>query len=145
MSSDQSADLYADRRYDRKLKHGADLSHCPDSPAVAEASRHIRRVVVDNGSSDDSLDRLSAGPPIVGNLGFARACNRGAAAGALNATLAAFEQEIREGPIGIVGLRLVDESGSIVPSCAVPHPDWRFWRRRMRSTASRPVADWGLS
>jgi hypothetical protein len=83
VSSDQSADLYADRRYDRKLKHGADLSHCLDSPAVAEASRHIRRVVVvDNGSSDDSLDRLSAGLPIVGNLGFARACNRGGAAGA---------------------------------------------------------------
>jgi N-acetylglucosaminyl-diphospho-decaprenol L-rhamnosyltransferase len=106
---------------------GADLSRCLDSLAAAADACLIRQaVVVDNASSDDSLEQPSRPLPLMidharSNLGFARACNRGAAAGtapfllflnpdteiapgALGAALAAFERETREGPIGIVGV-----------------------------------------
>jgi GT2 family glycosyltransferase len=120
---------------------GADLSRCLASlAAAAEIRRICGVVVVDNGSSDDSLDELPRALPITidragSNLGFARACNRGAAAGtaplllflnpdteivpgALGAALAAFERRTMAGPIGIVGVQLVDESGRIVRSCS---------------------------
>jgi GT2 family glycosyltransferase len=120
---------------------GPDLSRCLNSLAVAADACLIRQVVVvDNGSSDDSLHQPRRALPVTidhahSNLGFARACNRGAAAGAaplllflnpdteiapgaLGAALTAFERKTREGPIGIVGVRLVDESGRIVRSCS---------------------------
>ena len=120
---------------------GRDLYCCLDSLAAAADACLIRQVVVvDNGSSDDSLHHPPLALPVTidharRNLGFARACNRGAAAGtapfllflnpdteiapgALGAALTAFERETQEDPIGIVGVRLVDESGRIVRSCS---------------------------
>jgi N-acetylglucosaminyl-diphospho-decaprenol L-rhamnosyltransferase len=120
---------------------GADLSRCLDSLAAPAAARYIRQVViVDNGSNDDSLDPPPPALPISidragRNLGFGRACNRGSVIGtapfllflnpdteirsdALGAALTAFEQETSEGPIGIVGVRLVDVDGRTVRSCS---------------------------
>jgi N-acetylglucosaminyl-diphospho-decaprenol L-rhamnosyltransferase len=120
---------------------GRDLARCLRALATASDSRHIRKVViVDNGSSDGSLDQPIPALPLLidraeANLGFARACNRGAAlgtapfllffnpdtevtSGALSAALDAFAQETRQGPVGAVGVRLVDERGRTVRSCS---------------------------
>ena len=120
---------------------GDDLSRCLASLAAPAAARHIRQiVVVDNGSTDDSLDRPFPALPISvdrtgSNLGFGRACNRGSATGtapfllflnpdteltseAIGTALTAFEHETSEGRIGIVGVRLVDEGGRVVRSCS---------------------------
>lgn len=68
---------------------GADLAGCLSSLARSELGRHAlgRVVVVDNASTDGSLaNALAAGPFFERvqnsrNLGFAAACNRGAALG----------------------------------------------------------------
>jgi N-acetylglucosaminyl-diphospho-decaprenol L-rhamnosyltransferase len=97
-------------------------------------------VVVDNGSSDGSADALPQAPNVrverTGeNLGFARACNLGAAHGTasyilfLNPDAAfldgeslprvlRFLEEPSSRDIGICGIRLVDETGATQASCA---------------------------
>jgi N-acetylglucosaminyl-diphospho-decaprenol L-rhamnosyltransferase len=118
---------------------GDDLGHCLQSLAADPEVALIvaRTIVVDNGSTDGSdscaspyalLDRAGR------NLGFAAAANRGAAhgtapyllflnpdtlvrPGALAAGLDAFARP--DAPaIGIVGLRLVDQTGRTTRTCS---------------------------
>ena len=123
---------------------GEDLRHCLQSLADdPEAALIARVIVVDNGSADGS--DAAAGPPATldragANLGFAVAANRGAAQGtapylmflnpdtrvhpgALAAGLRAFESADIPDPIGIVGLRLVDQAGNTSRTCSrLPTP-----------------------
>lgn len=101
----------------------------------------VEIIVVDNGSSDDSLQRIRESQPGVviiengSNLGFARAVNKGLAVrtgrhvillntdatlrpGALKAILRAFEENPH---VGIVGANLLNEDGSPQNSIA-PFP-----------------------
>ncbi len=103
-----------------------------------------RCTVIDNGSSDASLDFLADATDVDlvragANLGFGVACNRGAKRGDspyvlfLNPDAALFPGSLTyaishlENPmnqtIGILGVQLVDESGSVQRTCArVPKP-----------------------
>ncbi|MGV7034286.1 glycosyltransferase family 2 protein [Methylobacterium symbioticum] len=115
---------------------------CLASLAAAEAALGdalaLRVVVVDNGSTDGSADGLPAlahGPSVVragANLGFARACNRGAAEGRAGAILflnpdtrvsadslrIAHTALMTEPATGIVGARQVAGDGAVERSCA---------------------------
>jgi GT2 family glycosyltransferase len=102
-------------------------------------------VVVDNASTDGSARGLEApGLPLrlienADNLGFAAACNQGAAASRsefvlfLNPDTRLFEDSLRvpvawladpaHAQVGIVGIPLVDASGAVARSCArFPRP-----------------------
>lgn len=102
------------------------LDHAGDTVA--------RIIVVDNGSVDGSIRRLPADPRIVvdetgKNLGFGRACNRGAAIGDapyllfLNpdtqiypSTLTdvlAFMEAAANARVGVCGIRLIEDDGAI--------------------------------
>lgn len=99
-----------------------------------------RVVVVDNGSSDESAEGLSAeSVPLVvmrnaTNRGFAAACNQGAAASSadyilflnpdtrlsddsLTPAMGALENPAMAG-VGILGVRLVDATGTVQRTCA---------------------------
>ena len=98
----------------------------------------LRVVVVDNGSTDGSAEGLPAlaqGPTVIRageNLGFARACNRGAAAGRADAILflnpdtrvtadslrAAHAALLADPGTGIVGARQLGAEGRTERSCA---------------------------
>jgi len=97
-------------------------------------------VVIDNGSTDDSIYRIERRElplEIIWNnvnRGFAAACNQGAAACdaeyilflnpdtlLFNDSIAvplAFMEKIENSRVGICGIQLLDESGSIARSCA---------------------------
>lgn len=99
--------------------------------------RHI--VVVDNGSVDGSADLIGDAPKVRVirsglNLGFGKACNRGAHgtdadyilflnpdatvyAGTLERVLT-FMEDPGNSRVGICGVQLVDESGQVARSCA---------------------------
>lgn len=120
---------------------GDQLRACLASLAASAGAEHLRVVVVDNASSDGSADGL--GRPGLAltvlrnreNLGFARACNQGAAQGSADAILflnpdtgvsrdgiaIARAQLDSEPGTGIVGARLVDEAGHTHRTCA-RHP-----------------------
>ncbi|GJD59080.1 glycosyltransferase family 2 protein [Methylobacterium dankookense] len=115
---------------------------CLASLAAAEAelgdALALHVVVVDNGSTDGSADGLPAlahGPRVVragANLGFARACNRGAAEGRAGAILflnpdtrvtaeslrTAYAALMADPATGIVGARQVAADGNVERSCA---------------------------
>lgn len=115
---------------------------CLASLAAAEAeigdALALHVVVVDNGSTDGSADDLPAlahGPVVVRageNLGFARACNRGAAEGQagvilfLNPDTRVSAESLRtahaallaDPATGIVGARQLAGDGSVERSCA---------------------------
>jgi GT2 family glycosyltransferase len=121
---------------------GDQLRQCIDSIKVTDVTDvDLRRVVVvDNGSTDDSLHRVAAdGLPLVEfamdhNLGFAAACNVGARGSTADYLLflnpdAALMPGSLAGPIrfladtvnsaiGILGVQLIDETGNIGRSCA---------------------------
>lgn len=103
-----------------------------------------RVIVVDNGSTDDSLDLGALPLPLhlirnEANRGFAAACNQGADAGrapfvlllnpdarlergSLRAPLEAMSRP-ENARLGVVGIQLVDESGQVARSCArLPTP-----------------------
>lgn len=116
------------------------LAKCLASVARYGIKYVSKIVVVDNGSSDDSLNHLEAFDlPLViisnnANLGFAQACNQGAAV--CNAEYILFlnpDTEIFENSldiplaymndkanydVGICGIQLVDEGGYVTHSCA---------------------------
>jgi len=112
----------------------------PSALRLPESQPLERVVVVDNGSSDGSqhIDAMP-GLPLqliqnTDNRGFAAACNQGAAACKsdlllfLNPDTRLFEDSLRVAidalllprskPVGIVGIALQDDSGSVVPSCS---------------------------
>jgi len=121
------------------------VRRCLASLAAHGGEAVDRVVVVDNGSSDGSLAGEAPGPSVEiirtgANLGFARACNIGAAdarapyllflnpdaqlhAGTL-AIVLEFMESPQAGRIGICGIRLTDESGAAQPHCA-RFPTWR--------------------
>ena len=110
---------------------------------------HISKVViVDNGSSDgslDSLERFDLPLEIIrngANLGFARACNQGAAIcdanyllflnpdteifeNSIDVPLAYMEDKANQ-DVSICGIQLVDEAGKVTRTCARFPSLWRF-------------------
>lgn len=116
---------------------------CLAGLADVDRAAEVRVTVVDNASTDDSLEGLPALPrPLrlirnAGNLGFGRACNQGAAAGAAE-TILFLNPDTRVDPdaltraraalmadpgTGIVGARLIDADGRTQRSCArAPSP-----------------------
>ncbi|CAO4134498.1 glycosyltransferase family 2 protein [Methylorubrum extorquens] len=120
---------------------GDQLRACLGSLAASEGAEHLRVVVVDNASSDGSVEGLDQ-PGLAltvlrnaDNHGFARACNQGAALGSAAAILflnpdtqvsragivAARAQLDADPGTGIVGARLVDDAGQTHRTCA-RHP-----------------------
>ena len=137
---------------------GHQLQQCVTSIADArwDAVRLDIVVIVDNGSTDGSIDRLTCPPGLPlcvvkngGNCGFAAACNQ--AARAIEADLLLFlnpdtvlESESIQAAMswlgdpahastGIVGIQLVDMQGNVSRSCA-----------RFPTLASMVVAALGL-
>lgn len=120
---------------------GDQLRDCLASLAASADAGNLRVVVVDNASTDGSahaLDQPGLALTVLRNeenLGFARACNQGAAAGAAGAILflnpdtqvsrdgiGAARAVLEADPgTGIVGARLVDEAGRTHRTCA-RHP-----------------------
>ncbi|MEX1033245.1 MAG: glycosyltransferase family 2 protein [Cellvibrionaceae bacterium] len=118
---------------------GSQLHECVDSVLVQEEDVASQVIVVDNGSTDGSVDAIEGSRRVeimrIGeNLGFAAACNRGAAmahapyllflnpdtrlfAGSLAAPLAFMERR-ENGDVGICGVQLVDEEDQVSRTCA---------------------------
>ena len=133
---------------------GAQLSACLRS--IAEARRTTwelgRVVVVDNGSTDGSVDAPAGhGLPITllrnsSNRGFGAACNQGAAGSAAGYLLflnpdarleastldvaVGYLEDPRHARIGICGVQLVDETGATHRSCT-RHPAPRHFAAKM--------------
>lgn len=126
---------------------GKQLAVCIASIAGNREFRDLSIVVVDNGSIDGSTDFLSEQAIVKvfragANLGFAKACNLGAADGRaeyllfLNpdaavypATLEralAYMQDPAHADVGICGVQLIDESGHVSRSCARFPTPWGF-------------------
>ena len=115
------------------------LRECVESVLTYSADAVARVVVVDNGSTDGSADAVDglAGVEVIRtgeNLGFAAACNRGAAVGdapyvlflnpdarlfsdSLSVPLA-FMERSDNADVGICGIQLVNEEGQISRTCA---------------------------
>lgn len=126
---------------------GAQLRECVDSVLAYEKGEVNEIIVVDNGSTDGSPDTIDGLPRVnvirTGeNLGFAAACNLGAAAGdspyilflnpdtrveanSLTVPLAFMERPDNT-DVGICGIQLVDEHGSVSRTCARFPTLWRL-------------------
>lgn len=122
---------------------GDQLRTCVDSLVRFGDDAVAKIVVVDNGSTDGSLTQIAHTPATVDsageNLGFGRACNRGAAQGDsryilfLNPDAAVHPGVLSEvvkrmddiacEQVGIVGVKLVDERGHVARNCA-RFPTW---------------------
>jgi N-acetylglucosaminyl-diphospho-decaprenol L-rhamnosyltransferase len=111
----------------------------------------VKVVVVDNGSTDGSIDTLSAFSSRLtvfrnrSNRGFAAACNQGAALGtapfilflnsdtvvnekALRASLEFMESPAHAG-VGICGVQMLDEQGRVTASCSRFPTPLMMWGR----------------
>lgn len=121
---------------------GEQLQQCLDSIAAADRSAFALAavVVVDNASTDRSADHLaSRGLPLrvihnAENLGFAAACNQGAAGVGTDYLLflnpdtrlepdsldgaTAWMEVPEHAATGILGIQLVDDEGTVSRSCA---------------------------
>ncbi len=118
---------------------GEQLYHCVNSVLKYSAGLDIEIIVVDNGSTDNSLELISGLPKTTlkqmgQNLGFAKACNIGAKKSEgdfilfLNPDMIVFEDTFinlfnyiykHDKPnIGIYGIQLLDENGNIQKTCA---------------------------
>lgn len=116
---------------------GEDILRCLQSLRSAPSAVDMEVIVVDNASTDDSVEQIPHLFPIVrliqtgANLGFARAANQGLAAaqgdyvlflnpdaivpaGTLDAALTALQCRPT---IGVLGVRLLNSDGSVQPSC----------------------------
>lgn len=121
---------------------GAQLRECVDSVRAFQAGYLGKCIVVDNGSTDGSTDFLADDPDVdlvlTGrNLGFARACNIGAARGSADLVLflnpdarllpgslaGAAGYLLAQTDIGIVGVQLIGEDGAVQRTCA-RFPTW---------------------
>ncbi|PRY67388.1 glycosyltransferase family 2 protein [Halomonas ventosae] len=118
---------------------GVQLLECLNSVIAHEKGSVRQVIVVDNGSTDGSADDVDGLPGVKvirtgKNLGFAAACNIGAAAGespyilflnpdtrvepgSLSVPLAFMERRENAG-VGICGIQLVDEQGDVSQTCA---------------------------
>ncbi len=118
---------------------GQQLADCVNSILAYNNGLVSKIVVVDNGSVDGSLNLIEKIPGVIlirtgENLGFAAACNIGAAEadssyllflnpdtrlqkGSLSVPLAFIEQT-ENASVGICGIQLVDEQGEVSRSCA---------------------------
>lgn len=126
---------------------GGQLRACVESIARYGDGLVARVIVVDNASTDGSIDGPFADtPPTVvrspTNLGFGAACNRGAALGSapfilffnpdaelregtLSRTVAAMRESAAE-DVALCGVRLVDDDGRLQRHCS-PFPTvWTF-------------------
>jgi len=118
---------------------GSQLSDCIESILSYGSVGDVEVVVVDNGSTDHSADFLANHPEITllaagTNLGFAKACNLGAAdantkfllflnpdAALLPETLQkslAYMENAANADVGICGVQLLDKLGNVARSCA---------------------------
>jgi len=119
---------------------GHQLRDCISSIRDLHGDVLTRIVVVDNASSDDSLNGIEfLGIPVTiirneSNLGFAAACNQGAAIATtpyllfLNPDTRLYENSLdtplsfmanpENAKIGICGIQLINESGQVDRSCA---------------------------
>lgn len=118
---------------------GQQLQDCIASVRSFNSGLVGKCIVVDNGSTDSSPDFLIASPDVdlvlTGrNLGFAKACNLGAAQGTSEFILflnpdarllpnsltgaITFVQSAGNEKVGIVGVQLIGEDGAIQRSCA---------------------------
>lgn len=121
---------------------GLQLLSCVASIAEHHSGLVSSVIIVDNGSSDDSLEQVEAQGRFPfqlkvirnrGNSGFGSACNQGAALvdgefllflnpdtrlfdGSLSASLA-YLQDANHQDVGIVGIQLLDEKNCIARSC----------------------------
>ncbi|MFH1010699.1 MAG: glycosyltransferase family 2 protein [bacterium] len=133
---------------------GHELLSCLNSIKMAHAELVYEVIVVDNGSTDGSLERaksdypefrfLSAGT----NLGFAAACNLGlAGAQGRHAMLLNPDTEVLQGTLtclvgtldanpawGIVGPRMVDQEGRIYSAARRFPTPWRLFCEDTRLT-----------
>jgi N-acetylglucosaminyl-diphospho-decaprenol L-rhamnosyltransferase len=91
---------------------------------ATEPARHLTFVVVDNGSSDDLVDRLASFPDVLlvtqGNTGFAHGINRGVDAAPPDAHVLVLNPDVRLGVDDIEGLAEVLDrdarTGVVVPA-----------------------------
>jgi GT2 family glycosyltransferase len=126
---------------------GAQLAECVESIQLYGKNYVECVVVVDNGSSDGSMEINGDGLNLKliranDNLGFAGACNRGAAqckapyilflnpdamlmAGSLETSIS-FMSLKSSSDIGICGVQLIDEFGATQRNCA-RFPSWRTY------------------
>lgn len=118
---------------------GLQLNDCLDSVRSHNKGEVSRIIVVDNGSTDGSIEAIEdhSGVEVIRaeqNLGFGAACNIGAMAGSspyllflnpdtrleagsLSIPLAFMERPGNE-KVGICGIQLVDEQGEVSRTCA---------------------------
>lgn len=118
---------------------GQQLENCIDSITRFGGALVDKVIVVDNGSVDGSENAAEKAPNVtlirVGeNLGFAKACNLGAARGSADLVLflnpdaqllpgslsgaQSYLQFPENESVGIVGVRLIGEDGAVQRSCA---------------------------
>ena len=122
---------------------GNQLKQCVDSIQSFSPDLKLTTIVIDNGSTDDSVDSLAPRPDVKiikagANLGFGKACNLGAQSGSgdyllfLNPDAALYPDTLKKAmtymqspanaQVGICGIQLIDESGHIARSCTrFPH------------------------
>jgi GT2 family glycosyltransferase len=128
---------------------GRQLHDCLQSIACSPDYSLSGVIVIDNGSTDDSLEALNSGDIPVSvvrndtNRGFAAACNQGAAERTADYLLflnpdtilnsdslsgpIVFLEDPTNSSIGIVGIKLVDENGAPNPwCCRFPTPRMFF-------------------
>lgn len=121
---------------------GYQLKECLDTVLACNKGKVSRIIVVDNGSTDGSVDAVERLPGVEvirtgKNLGFGAACNMGAVVGdapyilflnpdtrleveSLSVPLA-FMEQTENANVGICGIQLVDEQGDVNHTCA-RHP-----------------------
>ncbi len=118
---------------------GPQLKECIDSVITHNKGKVARIIVVDNGSTDGSADNVENLPGVEvirtgKNLGFAAACNIGAAAGDSPYLLflnpdtrveadsfsvpLSFMEHSDNAHVGICGIQLMDENGQVARTCA---------------------------